>query len=142
VKLAVDTNVLLSGTLWTGAASRLVDALLDGVATLCLSASVLAEFAEVIQREKFRPRLEQGGRSAEAILSCFGVVAFVVKPAAIPVPAALRDPDDIHVLACAMAAHADAIVSGDKDLLALDSFEGIPIITVSDALKLLRIKVE
>lgn len=86
MKLVVDTNVLLSGTLWTGTASRLVDALLDGPATLCLSASVLAEFAEVIQRDKFRPRLEQQGRSVEAILSRFEAVAVVVKPGAIQHP--------------------------------------------------------
>jgi putative PIN family toxin of toxin-antitoxin system len=134
--------VLLSGTLWTGTASRLVDALLDGVATLCLSASVLAEFEEVIQREKFRLRLEQSGRSAAAILSQFRAVAVVVEPAAIPVPAALRDPDDIHVLACAVAAGADVIVSGDGDLLVLKSFEGIPIVRVRTMLEMLGLPVE
>ena len=142
MRLVVDTNVLLSGTLWTGTASRLVDALLDGVATLCLSASVLAEFEEVIQREKFRARLEQRGRSAAAILSRFRTVAVVVEPAAISAPAALRDPDDIHVLACAMGAGADAIVSGDGDLLVLESFEGIPIIKVRAMLEKLGLPAE
>ena len=142
MKLVVDTNVLLSGTLWTGTASRLVDALLDGPATLCLSASVLAEFAEVIQRDKFRPRLEQRGRSVEAILSRFGAVAVVVKPAAISAPATLRDPDDVHVLACAVAARADVIVSGDRDLLVLNSFEGSPILNVREALEKLGIAAE
>lgn len=139
MRLVVDTNVLLSGTLWTGTASRLVDALLDGAATLCLSASVLAEFAEVIQREKFRLRLEQRGHSAAAILSRIGIVAVVVEPASILAPAALRDPDDIHVLACAVAAGADAIVSGDGDLLVLKSFEGIPILKIREALERLGI---
>jgi predicted nucleic acid-binding protein len=56
-------------------------------------------------------------------------------PAPMPVPAALRDPDDVHVLACAAAAQADAIVSGDKDLLDLKTFAGIPIINAADALR-------
>ena len=50
-------------------------------------------------------------------------------------PAGLRDPDDVHVLACAVSAKADAIVTGDKDLLTLKSFEGIPIIDAAEALK-------
>ena len=44
-----------------------------------------------------------------------------------------RDADDDHVLACAVAAHADLIISGDDDLLALGVFENIPIMTVSGA---------
>jgi putative PIN family toxin of toxin-antitoxin system len=140
VKLVVDTNVLLSGAAWTGTASRLVDALLDGEAVLCLSASVLAELADVLQREKFRGRLEQRGQTAEAILTRFEKVAKMIEPPPMPMPASLRDPDDIHVLACAVAAAADAIVTGDHDLLALKKFEGIPIIEVREALRRLGLE--
>jgi len=58
------------------------------------------------------------------------------------VPTALRDPKDMPVLAWAVAARADAIVSGDKDLLSMKSFEGIPIITVREALLQLGLAVE
>ena len=63
-------------------------------------------------------------------------------PARIIPPAELRDPDDVHVLACAAAAEADAIVTGDKDLLSLKSFAGIPILTVREVLEKLSIPVE
>ena len=46
-----------------------------------------------------------------------------------------RDPDDDHVLACAMAADADIIVSRDKDLLDLHEYQGIPILASPDALQ-------
>ena len=46
-----------------------------------------------------------------------------------------RDADDDHVLACAVAAHADLIVSGDGDLLDLGDYERIPIMTASAALE-------
>ncbi len=49
-----------------------------------------------------------------------------------------RDPDDDAVLACALAAKADLIVSGDQDLLVLQAFEGIPIVTIAQALERLR----
>jgi uncharacterized protein len=139
VKLVVDVNVLVSGSLWTGNPSRLVDALLDGSASLCASEPVMAEFEEVIQRERFHKRVEQVGQSAREIISRFRAAALMVEGPAIPVPSALRDPDDIHVLACARGASASAIVTGDKDLLSMGTFEGIPILTVRQALEKLGI---
>jgi predicted nucleic acid-binding protein len=50
----------------------------------------------------------------------------------------LRDADDVHVLACAVSAGADAIVTGDSDLLALGEFAGIPIIRAAEALSRFR----
>lgn len=134
MKLVVDINVLVSGSLWRGNPSRLVDALLDGSATLCASASVMAEFEEVLQRKKFQKRLERRGQSAREIISRFRAAALIVEVPAIPVPSALRDPDDIHVLACATGAGANAIVTGDNDLLSMKTFGGIPILTVRQAL--------
>jgi hypothetical protein len=48
---------------------------------------------------------------------------------ALDVPRVARDPDDDHVLACALAATAELIVSGDLALLALTAYERIPIVT-------------
>ena len=112
-----------------------MDALLDGSAILCASAAILAEFEEVIHREKFQKRLEQSGRTAGELVSRFRAAALVVEGPAIPIPIPLRDPDDTHVLACAAAANADAIVTGDNDLLTLENFAGIPILTVRQALE-------
>ena len=135
MKLVVDINVLVSGSLWSGNPSRLVDALLDGSATLCALSAVLAEFEEVIRRPKFQTRLEQRGQSGREIISRFRAAALIVESPIIPTPSALRDPDDIHVLACAVGALADAIVTGDNDLLSMEAFEGIPILTVRQAVE-------
>lgn len=142
MKLVVDTNVLMSGSAWTGTAARLVDALLAGEAVLCLSESLLDELSDVLQREKFRTRLEQCGQSATMILSRFREVARLIEPMAIASPASLRDLDDVHVLACAVAAGADAIVTGDQDLLSMKHFRGLPILTVRQALEALEIAVD
>jgi hypothetical protein len=53
-------------------------------------------------------------------------------PAIIP-PAIIEDPDDHSVLACAVAAKADLVVSGDPHLLKLEQYEGVPIITPAQA---------
>jgi uncharacterized protein len=95
----------------------------------------MAEFEEVIQREKFQRRLEQRGHTAQEIISRFRAAALTVAGPAIPMPSALRDPDDIHVLACATSICADAIVTGDNDLLSMETFEGIPILSVRQALE-------
>jgi predicted nucleic acid-binding protein len=83
--------------------------------------------------------LEARGKNAWEVISRFRATALIVEAPAIPVPSALRDPDDVHVLACARCACADAIVSGDKDLLTMEIFEGIPILTVRQALEKLGI---
>ena len=51
-----------------------------------------------------------------------------------------RDADDDAVLACALAARADLIVSGDDDLLVLKDFNGMPIVTAAQAIKTFVIK--
>jgi uncharacterized protein len=57
----------------------------------------------------------------------------LVTPAAIA-PTIVRDPADDQVLAAALAARVDAIVSGDAHLLDLKQFQGIPIVTTAEAL--------
>jgi uncharacterized protein len=142
VKLVVDVNVPVSGSLWMGNPSRLVDALLDGVATLCVSPAILAEFDEVIRRDKFQKRIEERGRSAQEIISRFRAAALIVQGRDITVPPSLRDPDDVHVLSCALDANADAIITGDDDLLSMENFEGIPILTTRQALENLGISAD
>ena len=49
-----------------------------------------------------------------------------------------RDPDDDHVIACAIAANARLIVSGDRDLLDIGVYRGIPMLTAAQALALIE----
>lgn len=49
-----------------------------------------------------------------------------------------RDAEDDAVLACALAANADLIISGDDDLLTLKPFQGIPITTPAQALRVIK----
>jgi predicted nucleic acid-binding protein len=49
-----------------------------------------------------------------------------------PIPLATdlcRDPDDVKILGLAVAANVDCIVTGNKDLLILEKFQDIPILT-------------
>jgi putative PIN family toxin of toxin-antitoxin system len=135
VKLVVDTNTLISGALWQGLSARLLSAALEGKAQLFLSLPILLEFRETLQRPRFARRLAARGETPDSLMMRFRVACHEAVPARIVPPAELRDPDDAHVLACAMGAAADVIVTGDKDLLSLKSFQGIPIIPASSALE-------
>ncbi len=63
----------------------------------------------------------------------YAAVAVVIQPAAIAL-VLVDDPDDDAVLACAVGAKADRIVSGDPHLLQLGSYAGIPICTAAQVL--------
>jgi uncharacterized protein len=135
VRAVIDNNLLVSGLLWEGKPSCLLAAVADGRVHLLLSDQLLAELVDVLRREKFAARLALKGLTAETAVSTLQTVARVVLAANIPVPASLRDPDDVHVLACAVSAGADAVVTGDRDLLALGTYARIPIIDVREALR-------
>jgi predicted nucleic acid-binding protein len=59
-------------------------------------------------------------------------MAEVIEPPALPQPVC-RDPDDDEVLALAIAAKVELIVTGDKDLLSMKGFAGIPILAPAEA---------
>jgi putative PIN family toxin of toxin-antitoxin system len=139
VRLVVDTNILVSGSLWQGPSARLISAALRGKAQMFCSLPLLLELQETLQLPKFAARLAGRGETATSLMERFRAVCQETVPAAIIPPAALRDPDDLHVLACAVAVKANAVVTGDNDLLSLKSFQGIPIINVRSALEKLGI---
>ncbi len=102
---------------------------------LCTSLALLAELAEVIGRPKFVHRAQAAGLSAAALVQDYARLAEIVEPASLPEPIS-RDPDDDVVLATALGAGADLIVSGDRDLLDLGVFRDVRIVTATDALAL------
>ena len=134
MRIVADTNTVLSGLLWQGPPRRLLDLARVRTLTLCTSATLLAELAEVMVRVKFADRVRAAGLSAMELVQDYERLAEIIEPQALPVPFC-RDPDDDHVLACALAAQADLIVSRDNDLLVLHPYQGIPILAAADALE-------
>ncbi len=137
MRLVVDTNTIISGSLWHGPPSRLIAVASRGQIRMCLSLPMLLELQETLQLPKFAARIAGRGETIESLIRRFRAACQETIPAQIIPPAGMRDPDDIHVLACAVGANADAIVTGD--LLSLKSFEGIPILNTREALEKLGI---
>jgi putative PIN family toxin of toxin-antitoxin system len=114
-----------------------LDAARTGTIALFTSASLLAELAEVLQRPTFAQRLARANVPPHTLVVGYAALARLVVPAPIG-PVVEADPDDDAVLACAVAARAEVVVSGDRELLALESYEGIPIITAAQLMARLR----
>ena len=129
-RLVTDTNTVVSGFLWRGSPFLLVEAARAGAAQLFTSPALLAELQRVLARPKFTRRFALAGLTPAGLLSDYVKVSTLVVPPATP-PVITADPDDDAVLACAVAANADVIVSGDRHLLALGSYQGIPILTAA-----------
>lgn len=136
MRIVADTNIVLSGLIWQESPRRIVDAARAGVITLHTSTVLLAELTEVIGRGKFSRPILRAGLSVAALIGDYQRLAVLVEPATLAAPVC-RDPDDDHVLACALGANAELIVTGDQDLLTLGIFQNIRILTAADAVQLL-----
>ena len=135
MRAVIDNNVLVSGLLWGDKPGRVLAAVAEGQVQIFLSEELLAELREVLRRRKFAARLALKELTPETALAKVQAIARLVPASPIPAPPSLRDPDDLAVLACAISAAVDVIITGDKDLLTLKSFEGIPIIEAAEALR-------
>ena len=128
-RLVLDTNVILSGLLFPGSTPR--QALLKAQNSHVLgSDATLLELVQVVGRPRFDRYLERGVRQqlvAEFMSAC------EVVPILYPIHAC-RDPKDDKFLEVAVHGRADAIMTGDRDLLDLNPFQGVAIITPAEYL--------
>jgi len=134
LKLVLDTNTVISGFLWRKAPRLILDAATEGRIQLATSAALVDELARVLSRTKFSRKIAEHGVPAHALVERYAKLAESITPAQIrrTVP---HDADDDHVIACALAAQADWIVSGDRHLLNLKHYHGMRIIDAAEAVR-------
>ena len=132
-RVVLDTNVYYSALHTPG--SRLEALIEAGVQArkyrLIASPFIAHELYEKLQEEF----LWEEARALVVIKKIVRAADFV-NPKTVPAVIA-DDPDDNHVLACAVEGNADLIVSGDRHLLMLKEYEGIPIVRPVDFLRTL-----
>jgi len=134
MRLVVDTNVLVSAFLWQGTPGRLIELAGEQEIALYTSRTLADELSEVLHRKNLSKQVAATGLTAAQMIGNYRRLATLVTARQLTQQVS-RDADDDAVLACALAARADLIVSGDKDLLVLKAFHGIPIITTAQALQ-------
>lgn len=136
LRLVLDTNIVVAGLLWNGPPRRLIEAAIDGEAVDLFSSPVLLdELAHTLGYSKFDKRIEAFGTSIAALVAQYTALVSLVVPASVPRVVA-NDADDDHVIAAAVAARAELIVTGDrKHLLPIGSHQGIAIVTAREVVE-------
>jgi putative PIN family toxin of toxin-antitoxin system len=134
VRAVLDTNIAVAGLLWRGKPYELFGLTLTGRVLCFASDTLLAELERVLGYEKLARRIATLHTTIRDLLAGYRSLVEIV-PAAIISPTVIADPDDDHVLACAIAANANFIVSGDKHLLDLKRHQGIEIVNAGEALR-------
>jgi putative PIN family toxin of toxin-antitoxin system len=118
LRIVLDTNVLVSGLAYPGSVpGRIVTAWRQGGLKVVLSRYILDELVRVLPR---LPRISMTPVEIRDLAESFMFLADMVEPKG-ACDVNLRDPADQPVLLTLIAAKADYLVTGDKDLLALVS---------------------
>lgn len=122
IKVVLDTNIFLRALINPHSrCGRLLDKFADDY-ELILSPAIVREVLEVLHRPQLRAKLPQIGQLDVARIISLFEQARVVEPQ--DLPSVCRDPHDDKFLACASSARADYLVTEDKDLLVLETYEG------------------
>ena len=133
IKIVLDTNVIISGLGWEGNPRKIVNFWKTGKIILCISAKVLNEYIEVLERNiipandyKWFIRLIEEKKNIEIVKpkKHFNVVK--------------EDPDDNIFLDCGIESNVKYIITGDEHLLKLKKFDSIKIVSPVKFLKIAR----
>lgn len=129
MKVVFDTNVFISAIVVPrGNAEKAVQKTIEGEDTLVISREIIGETLSVLSQKFHRDR-----EAISHVALYLTDLCQVVKPA--KRVRVLKDEPDNRILECALSGKADAIVTGDKEMLKLKEFKGIRIISLKEYLE-------
>ena len=129
MRVVLDTNVLISALLFKGRLSQLYESIECREMTLCFTEATFDELTEVLNRKKFISTFRHAGTSTTEVVD-FVRIRSLINPTPVQIPSLIsEDLFDNHILAAASACDAICIVSGNKHITRLSTFENTPILT-------------
>lgn len=137
MKIALDTNVLISGLLCPfGAPAEIVRMTSSGVLEICYDARILSEYWNVLLRPKFLFDQVHVGYLLEQIETCGHPVA------ASPLAKKLPDPNDEPFLEVALAGKVQCLVTGNLKHYPVKKRQGMTVVSPTEFLEIYRRVIE
>lgn len=128
--VVLDTSVYISSLLQKqGVPAQVLDAWRARRFQIVTSPAIVREIRSTMTYPRIRRRYQISDADIEEFLHLLETKTIFVAGVAEIGEVPLRDPKDVIILACAADAGAHLLVSSDKDLLVLESFNGAPIVT-------------
>ena len=131
MKVVIDVNVWVSGLLWGGVPARILQMAQCGTIASHVSSELLLELETTIRRPKFQTQLQKRNQTVEGLVDIAERVSTKVEISDMAIPQ-LRDQNDVKILATAIVSQSQILITGDLDLLVLNPFESIEILTPND----------
>jgi putative PIN family toxin of toxin-antitoxin system len=136
LRVALDTNIFVSSLLVKeGVPAKVLDAWRERQYALFISPTILSEIRATLDYPRIRRKYSITDTEIDRLITLLEYDALIVPGDDESVAGSVsEDPSDEAVLACALDARADLIVSGDRHLLEMREYQEIPILTVREFL--------
>ena len=133
MKVVLDTNIWVSAIIWGGIPDQILLLREQQRITIAMSQELLDELESTFNKRKLIPKLQALSLTVPTIINLIqeSVIFYPIQKLNVR---ELRDADDNIILATAIAAESDVIITGDQDLLILFEYQGIAIRTAKDFL--------
>ena len=123
LRIVLDTNVFVSGVVWSGPPATILGWWQHGIVSLVLSDDIFDEYIRVCQRLQH----DYLGVDFSHILDFLLMHGEFCASVKLPKPVC-EDPDDDKFLSCALASNTNIVVSGDKKLLRVSGYGGVEVL--------------
>jgi putative PIN family toxin of toxin-antitoxin system len=133
MKVVLDVNVWISALLWGGLPAKLLSLSRQKKLIIFTSESLLTELETTLKRDKFKKQLEKRNYTTEYLMMITEELTQKCVTISFNVPD-LRDNKDHHIIATAISAKAEVLITGDLDLLILEKVGDISIMNPTDFL--------
>jgi uncharacterized protein len=126
MKIVLDTNIYISGSLWENSSTEIIRLAQDNKIKLFISSEIVQEIRRVL-KTKFFINDDKIRRFLVRVLT----IANIVRPT-VDITVVKEDKEDNIILECANECNADFIITQDKHLLKINQFNGCKILHPSD----------
>ncbi len=133
-KIVLDTNVLVSGTFWTGASYRILSLIDKGEIKFIVSPQIMNEYSRIINSSEILDKTTINQKARIQSVNRLLQKAIIVEPDEY-IEVIKEDKDDNKFIEAAVSGIASHIVTNDKHILKLKEYKGIKILTPEEFLK-------